>query len=178
MNGFLLATTPSGHILHVKAFSGSESLSQRFFFLAEIAALVPELSLIIHDDSCHLRKFARKHGGQSELGKRLQYPRAHYVIDCLHIRGHRDTWCLEHCHPDKGDHAQRMKDTNTSRAEQVNHVVGRHKHSLRSMGRFTRSFFMNEIIDSRNVCRPHEVQRRLGEWEWKILICHFPHVAI
>ena len=57
-NGWLLACTPDGFALHAKAYYGSESLPQRHFFLAELVTAYPEAKIIIHDDACHIRKFA------------------------------------------------------------------------------------------------------------------------
>eukprot|EP00973_Karenia_brevis_P031302 4320537-Karenia_brevis.AAC.1 len=77
----------------------ARSVSQRYLFLAEIATKVPELYVIIHDDACHVRRFADKYQGRSELGRRLAFPRMQYVIDKLHAKGHVDQWCKENCHP-------------------------------------------------------------------------------
>ena len=40
-------------------------------YMAELAEKVPELYVIIHDDACHVRRFASKHAGRSALGQRL-----------------------------------------------------------------------------------------------------------
>ena len=71
MCGWLIATTSSGIIVHAKEFAGAESVPQRYFLLAEIAARVPDLAVVVHDDACHLRKFASKRQDHSALAKRM-----------------------------------------------------------------------------------------------------------
>ena len=66
--------TDLGKVIHAKEFIGSEALSQRYFFLAELAEAVPELRVLCHDDACHLRKYATKYAEASPLSQRLAFP--------------------------------------------------------------------------------------------------------
>lgn len=150
LSGWLIATTSNGIIVHAKPFMGAESVSQRYFFLAEIAAKVPELYVIIHDDACHVRRFAHKHQGRSELGRRLAFPRMHYIIDKLHAKGHVDEWCKQHCNPSVPQNAELIAGVKTSMCETVNSVIGRHKYMLRHMRGLTGAFFMHEVFEIRN----------------------------
>eukprot|EP00974_Lingulodinium_polyedra_P047841 4592898-Lingulodinium_polyedra.AAC.1 len=78
---------------------GSESCSQRYIFLARLKELYPAVRLTIHDDACHLRRFAANRSSVSELARSLAFPDMAYVLDVLHARGHTDPWCLQHVHP-------------------------------------------------------------------------------
>ena len=146
----MIATTSNGFVVHAKEFVGAESIPQRYFFLAEIAAQLPELRVVVHDDACHLRKFASKHQGRSEVARRLAFPRVQYVIDKMHARGHVDKWCKENCHPDLPSNAEAIRGLKTPACETKNSVLGRHKFALRHMRKRTASFYMLELIDARN----------------------------
>ena len=150
--GWLLATTSTGVIVHAKEFVGTESVPQRYFFLAELAVHARELEVLVHDDACHLRRFADKRRGHSEMAARLAYPRIQYIIDKMHAKGHVDKWCIENCHPDVPKNAEAIRGVCTPACEIVNSVVGRHKFALRHMRRRTASFFMHEVIQVRNAC--------------------------
>jgi hypothetical protein len=96
----VIRCTPDGFIVHLKEYVGAESLPQRYFFLSEILQKAPSVKLVIHDDACHLRKYADGRKGDSEAAKLLAFPSVQYVTDRLHARGHVDSWCLANCAPD------------------------------------------------------------------------------
>ena len=155
-NGFLFATTPCGHVLHCKPFTGAESLSQRYFFLSEVVEALPprgeEPLVLIHDDSCHLRRFAAKHARKSPLTEKLQHPHVRYIVDRLHIKGHVDAWCLRECHPDVPGNMPFTEGVQTSAAATLNSLMSRHRTAVRCMGRLMRSFFIHEVVETRNTC--------------------------
>ena len=105
-----------------------------------------QLKAIIHDDACHVARFSEKHRGQSELAKNVC--EMSWVLDRFHCGGHRDPWCRAHCHPDV--HPEITKNLNTSAAELVNSLIGRHKFVYRQMTKPSRKFFLQEVVDSRN----------------------------
>eukprot|EP00973_Karenia_brevis_P031684 4371598-Karenia_brevis.AAC.1 len=76
---------------------GSESLSQRYLFSSELKALYPDLQVIVHDDACHLHKYASARAQWSHHAATLSPPRLKYVCDRFHMTGHVDAWCLAHC---------------------------------------------------------------------------------
>lgn len=149
-NGWLFAVTPDGFCMHCRPFFGSESLSQRHFFLAELVAAFSEISIVVHDDSCHLRRYSSKHQARSELAARLAYPNIRYVLDRWHQSGHVDPWCRQHCWTDTEENEELLRGVNTSRAEAWNALMTRHRHVIRVMCHLTRSFFVNEVVDLRN----------------------------
>ena len=154
LGGWLVACTSNGKIVHAKEFVGAESISPRYFFLAELAQAVPELEVLIHDDACHLRRFATNRMKDAEvnkdLAKRLAFPSMKYVIDKLHAKGHVDAWCVANCVPDSPGNAELLKGFKTSVCETMNSVIGRRKFALRNMKRLVASFFMTEAMYIRN----------------------------
>jgi hypothetical protein len=97
--GFLVACASSGLILDLAEFLGAESVTQRYFFLARLLVTFPEISVVVHDDACHVRRYADSRSHLSEACKRLAFPKVIYAIDKFHARGHVDEWCLQNCHP-------------------------------------------------------------------------------
>ena len=187
MCGWLLATTGSGKVIHAKEFIGSEALSQRYFFLAELAEAVPELRALCHDDACHLRKYATKYAGANPLSQRLAFPNMQrlwrtqmcaptqrwkavlsLMSTCILLPGvqqvslgvrlrtlryviDKDQWCKEHCDPDTEANRDLLKGFNSSAAGTTNSVVSRHNFAIRQMKLWTRSFYMHEVLASRNL---------------------------
>ena len=148
--GWLYACTPTGYILHLKEYIGAESLSQRYFFLSELVHVAPDLNLVVHDDSCHLRKFCDTYAGSSAAARRLAFPNIKYVIDRLHSRGHVDPWCLENCVAGAACNQALLEGVNTSICEQAFSRLGRHKFAIRWMDRLTSAMFLNEMAEVRN----------------------------
>ena len=139
--------------MHVKEFYGSESLSQRYFFIAELKQKFPGLNVIVHDDACHLRKFATARSGDSELAFNLAFPQVAYVTDGFHSTGHIDEWCKANCDPKLPHNAELVKDVNTSICEQTFRETNRFKYMVQHMHRFTATVFVNEIMDLRNASK-------------------------
>lgn len=94
-NGWLFAVTPCGFIVHAKPFYGTESIPQKYIFVNEILDQVPELSIILHDDSCHMRLYAEKQKHLSDIALRLSHPRMRWIVDRLHIKGQSRSLLLD-----------------------------------------------------------------------------------
>ena len=58
--GVLCVCLSSGLIVLLHEIFGCESLSQRYFALSEAKCLLPEAVLCVHDDACHLLKYAER----------------------------------------------------------------------------------------------------------------------
>ena len=58
--GMLCACLSDGVILHMQEIYGCESLSQRYVCVAAVKALMPSLCVVVHDDACHLHKYAAR----------------------------------------------------------------------------------------------------------------------
>ena len=88
-NGWLFAVTSCGFCVHCKPYFGSESLSQRHAFLAEVMQVCAETRVVVHDDACHLRRLTTKYASKSKeaLALRMAYPRTKYIVDKFHQKG-------------------------------------------------------------------------------------------
>ena len=94
-----MAVTPRGVILDMVELFGAESLAQRYCCLARLRGTHPNLKLVIHDDACHLRKYADNRKDDSDVSRVLAHPEIRYVVDRFHARGHVDEWCIANCSP-------------------------------------------------------------------------------
>ena len=156
--GFLVACTSNGLIADIQEFCGAESVSQRYLFVARLKSSFPDLAVLVHDDACHLRRFADKRAHQSSFAKKLAFPEMMYAIDKFHARGHVDEWCLNNCHPRCEAVKEAIEGVNTSICEITFTWAARFKHSFRKMGKYTASFFMNEMVQMRNDRMLREIQ--------------------
>ena len=59
------------------------------------------LGFICYDDACHLKKFARDPARASLTDQSKQLASVEMVVDRMHMIGHVDPWCKEHCDADK-----------------------------------------------------------------------------
>ena len=125
-------------------------MAQRYFFLAELVELMPEIIIVVHDDACHLRKFAGKRAADSEVARRLAYPQIQYIIDHMHSRGHVDPWCLENCIATAPCNVAALEGVNTSVDEQMFSRLARHKFAVRWMDKLTGAMFLIEMAEVRN----------------------------
>jgi len=146
--GILCACLSSGVVILMQECFGAESLSQRYFFIAELKRLYPELKVVVHDDACHLRKFAEARASDSEEAAILAGLK--YVCDEFHMANHTDAWCLAHCHPGSPDVAEVMKDVRTSVCEFTFTWLSQYKHQTKHMSEFTFKWFLMEMIDTHN----------------------------
>ena len=148
--GWLVACAPSGYILYLKEYYGAESLSQCYFFLAELRGVMEEFDICIHDDACHIRKFATARAAESAATQELAFPNMKYITDYMHSDGHVDEWCLQNCHPDVPVNKALLEGVNTSICEQTFRITNRFKFMVQHMHRWTAKKIVHEIAESRN----------------------------
>lgn len=148
--GFLVACTPEGFVLDAFEFMGAESCAQRYFFVARLKDLYPELKVIFHDDACHLRRFADSRAHLSPFGRDLSYPLLRYILDRWHARNHVDPWCKENVHPKNEENQPFVEGQNTSRCEILFSWLRKYKHMFRTMGRWSANFFIQEVLEMHN----------------------------
>jgi hypothetical protein len=117
--GFLVACTPEGFVTDAFEFMGAESCSQRYLFVARLKELFPDLNVLMHDDACHLRRFADGRAHRSPFAKLLAYPQMHYILDRFHARSHVDQWCKDNVHPKIPLNDELVKNRNSSRCVRV-----------------------------------------------------------
>ena len=82
--------------MHVDELICAESVSQRYQFLASVAAHMPALKIVVHDDACHLRLMAEANQSVTTMAVRLGTDMA-YIVDENHSSGHVGKWCSENC---------------------------------------------------------------------------------
>ena len=148
--GFLVACSSQGLILHLEEFFGSESLPQRYMFLAKLKQAFPDLQVIVHDDACHLRRFADNRSSESSMAASLAHPAIVYVVDRFHARGHVDEWCRQNCCPGVPETDAAIEGVNTSICEITFAWIARYKHIFRKMNRWTGNFFISEMCYGHN----------------------------
>ncbi|CAJ1341393.1 unnamed protein product [Effrenium voratum] len=91
-----VACAADGAVLDAVEFLGGESLTQRAAFVARLKERYPFIATVVHDDSCHLRRFM-DHWCRS--CPQLCFPAMHYVIDKFHAVTRCDAWCRANCAP-------------------------------------------------------------------------------
>ena len=72
--GVLCVCLSSGLIVLLREIFGCESLSQRYFALSEAKCLLPEAVLCVHDDACHLLKYAERRKQDCDVQNALHAP--------------------------------------------------------------------------------------------------------
>ena len=148
--GVLLAASPDGMVMDVDEFMDAESLVQRYFFMSRVVDDFPEITVCVHDDACHLRRFADRRKNGTALAQRLAWPSMRYFVDRFHSKGHVDPWCAENCSPDTQEAREVLAGVDTSRCEQLFRKLNGFKKSFRSMGRATAMFYLSEMVDAMN----------------------------
>ncbi|CAL1140069.1 unnamed protein product [Cladocopium goreaui] len=98
--GMLCVCLSEGLILHMQEIYGCESLSQRYFCIAAVKALLPTLTTVVHDDACHLHKYCARRAAHSQAAAQLSPPHMTFVCDKFHMAGHTDAWCKQTCDPE------------------------------------------------------------------------------
>jgi len=68
----------------------------------------------------------------------------------LHIKGHKENWCLNNCHPDL---FPEVKDVNTVICEQINYWLNNFKYILKHMNRERYVFFLSILLREFNTMK-------------------------
>lgn len=145
--GWMVACAGDGMVLAAREFFGGESLTQRAAFTAALIDQYPSVEAVIHDDSCHLRKFMSKWLCDYP---RLTHPRTLFITDKFHSRAHKDAWCQANCSPEVAENKQAVQDINTSACEILFSWFSKYRSCFRTMNRQTGHFFVQEILLLRN----------------------------
>ena len=145
--GWLVACAADGAVLDAVEFLGGESFTQRAAFVARLKERYPFIATVVHDDSCHLRRFM-DHWCRS--CPQLCFPAMHYVIDKFHAVTHCDAWCRANCAPSTPVNKARMAGVNSSACELLFSWFSLYRNSFRHMGQETAHFFVNEVLLMRN----------------------------
>ena len=148
--GVMCACLSNGVIIAFQECFGSESLSQRYLFLATVKELYPDFSIMIHDDACHLHKFADARKGESSFAAEIAPPQMRFICDVFHIAGHTDPWCLVTTHPKAEGNEALVAGVRTSVCEFTFTWLSQYKHASKHMSQYSFSWFMMEMMDAHN----------------------------
>ena len=148
--GFLTAVSESGVVVDLDELIGAESLSQRYRFLARLAARLPTLKIMVHDDACHLRLMAETQEKRTAIATRLEQECA-YIVDEYHSSGHVGRWCAENCMPKLTTNAALLNGFPTNICEKVNSELSPLGHTVHHMGRWMCQLYIHEVIDVLNM---------------------------
>ena len=145
--GWLLACSGDGRVLHAMEIYGGESLTQRAAFVALLKTRYPALHTILHDDSCHLRRFMDSWFADYPA---LRFPHMNYIVDKFHSKTHCDEWCQTNCSPRVPANQARISGHNSSACEILFSWFSGYKASFRHMGVQTSHFFVHELLLMKN----------------------------
>ena len=148
--GVLCVCLSSGIIVLFREIFGCESLSQRYFLMADLAQQYPECNMIVHDDACHLHRFTEARAYMSALAARIAPPRIRYVCDIFHMSGHIDEWCMTHCNPKAPDVAPTLEGIRTSVCEFTFTWLSGYKYQTKHMSEWGFKVFLLEVITGHN----------------------------
>ncbi|CAK0861431.1 unnamed protein product, partial [Prorocentrum cordatum] len=132
--GFLTAVSASGILAHVEELMRAEPLSQRYRFLAIVAAHMPDLKIVVHDDACHLRLMAEKNGEGAAVAARLATEAA-YIVDDYHSSGPTAL----------------LSKFPTNISEIMNCELSPLGHVIHHVGRWASQFYVQEMVGALNM---------------------------
>jgi hypothetical protein len=164
--GILLSATNCGIVMSFRELYGSESCTQvallfmdtldsfkgtcRFFmpiinyYTCKFINLGTQPEYMVYDDACHLMRFVNTRMKREPVSRRLKlFNDKKFVIDKLHIRGHKEAFCNKNCHP---DNFPELAKANTVICEQVNYWLNNFKYILKHMNRQRYIFFLSIIL--------------------------------
>jgi len=106
---------------------------------------------IVYDDACHLLRFVQNRIKRHPATQRLElFKDKNFVIDKLHIRGHKEDFCEKNCHP---NNFPEIAQANTVICEQINYWLNNFKYILKHMNRQRYNFFMSIILREFNTIK-------------------------
>ncbi|CAK0853929.1 unnamed protein product [Prorocentrum cordatum] len=152
--GILTAVSETGVIGAFEEVITAETLSQRYCFLAKVAAAVPELKTLVHDDACHVRVFALCRGADAAEGSMAaRLGGFQFILDRPHSLGHVDPTCRNECFPTVAANEATLGSFPTPICESVNAQLSPLAHTVHHMGRWVCSFLVSELVEVHNMFR-------------------------
>ena len=97
----------------------------------------------------HMQKKFKTTQYMSERLRKLK--NINYVVDRLHIAGHKQAWCKEECHPDC--FKPNLDNINTVIVEQVNAWLGKYKFMTKHMNLYRFNFFIYILLNEYNTMK-------------------------
>ena len=120
----------------------------RYLFCSELVKASANIATIVHDDACHVSKFASsRKRGPSPLATKLRNIR--FIADRFRARRHKDTYCLTRRHPEIPANRAISEGVNTSIAESAFSWLPKYS-QLKFMTRRRHAFFVLQMLDLHN----------------------------
>ena len=131
------------------------------------------IEFICYDDACHLKKFATNAVRSSLTKQTKQLASVQMVVDKMHMKGHTDPWCKEHCDPSKFqalNKVYQIQSTNlaiytlnpqvdTEVCEQVFSWLSRYSKMTHKMSQHIFIFFLLYVCNLHNIWELEKIQR-------------------
>ena len=150
--GVLTACTTSGYFCGWEEIHDTESLSQRYSFVARLFALNLAFMIVVHDDACHMARLfgsaRRALVPTNEFFKRLLA--IVWILDKWHAKNHVGTWCKKNVCPTLPFLAPFLHGHNTEVCESTNAWLAGFNHAVRHMHQYTFKFHLATNMDCYN----------------------------
>jgi len=102
-----------------------------------LVVLIPQY--LVYDNACQLKRHEKKLVTPHHQTERLnRVKNIYYVVDRLHIVGHKQEWCKAECHPDL---FEELNGVNTVIVEQIYAWLGKFKFMTKHMNLYRFNFF-------------------------------------
>jgi hypothetical protein len=166
--GVLTACTTSGYFCGWEEIHDTESLSQRYSFVARLFLLCSSFTIVVHDDACHMARLfgsaRRALSSSNAFFKRLLG--IVWILDRWHAKNHVGEWCKKNVDPSLPFLQPFIRGHNTEICESTNAWLAGFKHAVRHMNQFSFKFHLATNMDCHNeilsagagahlmVCRP------------------------
>jgi hypothetical protein len=102
---------------------------------------------VVYDNACNLQKFLENRTDINSSQRLKDTASLKFVVDRLHIQGHTEQWCQDHCNP---VHYPELLDQNTIICEQVNFWLGKYKYITKHMNMNRFNFYLYIILNEYN----------------------------
>eukprot|EP00959_Pyramimonas_sp_CCMP1952_P101973 2132600-Pyramimonas_sp.AAC.1 len=120
----------------------------------KVAAAVPELKTLVHDDACHVRAFALcRVADAAEGSMAARLGGFQFIQDWPHNLGHVDPTCREEYFPTVAANEATLGSFPTPICESVNAQLSLLAHTVHHMGRWVCLFFVSEVVEVHDIFR-------------------------
>jgi hypothetical protein len=105
--GIQLAATNCGIVLGYRDLYGAEILTQVALFFLDIYDNFkifnyigqPKPQYFLYDNACNLKRYLKRRINKHSTDRMKNMKNIRFVVDKLHMAGHKEDWCKLHCDP-------------------------------------------------------------------------------
>jgi hypothetical protein len=101
----------------------------------------------VYDNACNLKRYLKKRINKHSTDRMKNMKNIRFVVDKLHMAGHKEDWCKLHCDPARFPDLLKI---NTVVCEQINYWLGKYKYSMKNMNVYRFNFFLYIILNQYN----------------------------